>query len=82
MSNCKYKTPCGICRVKTDADANPLVVHYCDYPEKCEDNPFTSLSCPSCGNSMWGYENGRIVCAVCGNYMGDMRGAKNEFSQN
>lgn len=37
MSNCKYRTPCGICKAKTDADAN-AVVHYCKYPEKCEDN--------------------------------------------
>lgn len=24
------------------------------------------MSCPSCGNSVWGYENGKRVCAVCG----------------
>lgn len=23
-------------------------------------------SCPSCGNYVWGYENNKIVCAVCG----------------
>lgn len=30
MSDCKYKTPCGICKAKTDADANG-VIHYCKY---------------------------------------------------
>ena len=34
------------------------------------DIPFTSLSCPCCGNNMWGYVNGKVICAVCGNYMG------------
>lgn len=31
------------------------------------ENPFiTLMNCPSCGNCMWGYENNKIVCAVCG----------------
>ena len=44
-----------------------------------EDIPFTSLSCPSCFNSMWGYENGKIVCCVCGHTEVDMgKEAENE----
>lgn len=35
MINCKYRTPCGICTIRTDADDNPFVVHYCKYDEKC-----------------------------------------------
>lgn len=53
---------------------NTICVLVNDVREKCEDIPFTSQSCPSCGNSMWGYENGKIVCAVCGNKIADMRG--------
>ena len=37
-----------------------------------ENIPFTSQTCPFCGNSMWGYENGKIVCCVCGHTMADM----------
>lgn len=80
MTDCKYRTPCGICTIRTDADPTPII-HYCKYEEKCEDIPFTSQSCSSCGHSVWGYENGKIVCCVCGHTMADMRKeAENEDS--
>ena len=75
MSNCKYKTPCGICTIRTDEDPTPII-HYCKYEEKCENIPFTSQSCPVCGNSAWGYENDKIVCGVCGNTI--IKEAENE----
>lgn len=35
MSNCKYKTPCGICSIRTDADPTPRL-HFCKAEEACE----------------------------------------------
>lgn len=37
MDNCKYRTPCGICKIRSDEDPTPII-HYCKYPEKCKDN--------------------------------------------
>ena len=37
MSNCKFRTICGICTIRTDEDPTPII-HYCKYSEKCEDN--------------------------------------------
>lgn len=38
MTNCKYRTPCGICTIRTDADPTPNV-HYCKADAKCEESP-------------------------------------------